>query len=129
MDGTDPLIEAARAVRRYLPDLVEERAQEVDARLVALLRAGDREGLEELFGSADSLLDWLAGFVETGLPPEVAPLRERGAGYQPLLGSGIAQPPPRFECPVDHLFVWYRVDPGEEISVCPDHPDEQLVRV
>jgi hypothetical protein len=129
MDPTDPLIEAARAVRRYLPDLLGERAQAVDAQLVELLRAGDRAGLEELFGSTESLLDWVAGFVETGLPPEVAPLRERGAGYQPLLGPGIAQAPPRFECPVDHLYVWYRVDPGEEIPVCRDHPGEQLVRV
>lgn len=124
----DMLIQAACAVRPYLHSLVGQDAYEFDKHLVELLRNGEAEAIGDLFRAKDDLLDWLSSYFETGYPPQVAVHDTRnGVGYQPSPGRGVSIPPAKYCCPVDGLYVWYRVDPGEAVPRCPDHPGHFVV--
>lgn len=122
-DDDRVLVEAARAVRHYLPGLVDAPA-EIDATLVMLLerdRAGE-DVIDELFGLFErhkGLLEWVAVFLETGLPPDLVPPVEKGIA--PLPGAGAPVPLPLFACPVDGLYAWWQRNVGEVIPMCPDH--------
>ncbi|MGH8905387.1 MAG: hypothetical protein ACRD0K_02430 [Egibacteraceae bacterium] len=124
-DDDRVLVEAARAVRYYLPGLVDDpaEAEEVDAALMTLLerdRAGEDvlDELAELFQRHDGLLEWVAVFLETGLPPDLAPADEKGISPLPGAGSPVALD--RFVCPVGGDYVRWRRNVGEVLT-CPRH--------
>ncbi|MGK5173096.1 hypothetical protein [Geodermatophilus sp. CPCC 205761] len=129
MPSENPLIEAGRTIRAFLPSILDDRAEDFDRRLLVQLRERNVSGVEDVLQSSPKVIDWVGDFTAHGIPPEVALLAERDGGYQAAPGRGIPSPVPRYECPVDHLYVWYRVDPRERVRECPDHPGRLLVRV
>jgi len=118
-------IDAARKVRPYLTDLVEERSSDFDTRIAELLEQHSRgadvtESLRLVFESDESLQEWLAEFSDdpTRIPPEFQSVRS--AGYDPLPGHGNVIPPPQWICPLGNDYVVYQhsSDPAPQ---CPTH--------
>jgi hypothetical protein len=78
--------------------------------------------------------DWAASTLADRemRPPELQGVTER-AGEQPgyaalanAYGGGVVSAP-KFVCPVDGLYAWWRPSVGRSIPYCPDHPDRQLI--
>jgi hypothetical protein len=130
MDQAGSVIEAARAIRYFLPNLPDlDRPDEVDHRLVVLLREAQR-GTDVESEIVDVLMaqpptwDWAAKFVETGLPPGFPHVTR---GPSPLPGRTEPVRAPRYACPVDGLYVWYRRTDQQKIPYCRDHSEQRLV--
>jgi hypothetical protein len=122
--GDEEVLEAARAVRPYLADLLgQPDAEQIDGAIGDLLRRSasanvDRQ-LLELFDSRADLRDWVAVFWEYGLPPDFAVYRERSL---PPPGDPAPLPvPERFVCPVDGNYVRFVRAAFEDAGTCPDH--------
>lgn len=123
-DEDEVLLDAARAVRPYLSELVgQPTAAELDAELAALL-ASARGGhavadrVAEMLSRSAEVQAWAAGFLEHGCPPEVAELRERA--FQGLPGVPEAPSPDKFRCP-EGDYVFYRRAVGVRVPPCPTH--------
>ena len=69
--------------------------------------------------------DWVAVFLDTGAPPGIAVGTK--SSYIPLGGIGRPVTSPRYVCPVDGLYVWFRRSVSQSIPACPDHAPELLV--
>jgi hypothetical protein len=132
-------MEVARSIRPYLDDLVGGRARDVDGQVVALLRRGRAgedvdDAIIDLLNGSPGTRDWAASVLADRelRPPELQNFAERAGeqpGYSPLAnpyGGGVVSAP-KFVCPVDGLYVWWRSAVGRPIPYCPDHPDRQLV--
>lgn len=131
------ILEAARAIRPCLPDLVGAEAIEVDRRLAELLGRPDDTQVAALIlaelGIRPATRDWFTAFTRRLVPPSADEiLGDREKTGNPPLGGG---PPPgageavggvRFACQ-EADYVWYRHTVGEEIPRCPTH-DLPLVR-
>jgi hypothetical protein len=123
--------EAGRVIRPYLPELLVEEAPDFEARLLELLKASDQAETEaklaDLFQTNDATHTWVASFIETRVPPDLAGPLERSTdgGYDELKGEIVAAPQ-GYACPVDKLFVWYRVEVSQPVPECPDHPGHTL---
>jgi hypothetical protein len=126
--GEDSARRAVRAIRAYLPELVRyDRAAAMDEQLRAWLREPDgTDAAVELLEAEPATHAWLAGFFETGLPPDLAPMATRG-NYKPLPGHRSPTAPQRYTCPIDRIYDWYRVEIAEEVPECRDHPGIRLV--
>lgn len=130
----DPaLFEAARAIRPHLPDLLGEDAPSFDRRLVELLgraQGGDDvdEGLADLLAGAQPVLDWTARVLEDERhrPPGLQGVHGRDEYAGPLGSPGVIDAD-KYICPVDGLYVWYRMGPGDQVRKCPDHRGVVLV--
>lgn len=119
------VLEAARTIRPFLDDLLApDAAAETDGALAALLAAaGDREPVHEeilrCFRAAPATRRWWLDFVGSGLPPEVrlaaAPTRAD------IPGRGEIVPPPRYVCPVNGDYVWYRLSAIRPVPLCRTH--------
>lgn len=135
MQGNEPVLEAARAIRPFLPEMKGlANPEDVDRRLVLLLRAAgegiDVEGqVVDLLRANPSTHDWAIKFIEFGVPPGTDQVLKGGggAGYQVPPGRAAPVRASRYECPVDGLFAWYRRTAMDEIPDCRDHPGVQLV--
>jgi hypothetical protein len=120
----DAVIEAARAIRPYLPELVPGEAEAIDGELATLLASLPDDPaapgkIEQRLLSPKPLLEWTATFLDGGEPPDVKELRtaveERYAG---LPGHGDPPPLPRkYVCPSGD-YVRYRRG-GEPLPPCP----------
>jgi hypothetical protein len=123
--AVDPIVDAARMLRPYLPALVGDDASAVDenlARLIAdALHGGDvaEQIVRQLSGRME-LRDWMAQALEHDppQPPGLASAVERD--YSGLPGRGEPLPAARFICPYGD-FVWYRRAVGERIRDCSTH--------
>jgi hypothetical protein len=121
------IIDAAKAIRPYLSDLLSAGADRVDGRLAELLSPGapaDKEqSIRDLLGSEPETRDWTAAFLELAEPPEVHAYRERGVASERMPGVlGPVEPirAKRFECPHrDMLF--YRRYVGQPVPLCVTH--------
>jgi hypothetical protein len=119
----DPILDAARAIRPYLPHLVGTRADDVDRTLVELLKgasAGETvdDALLDVLQRDPATHNWTASYLERGLPPDIAAVREKG--LQELPGHGEVVAATRFRCPRGD-YLWYRRSVGQEIPRCPTH--------
>ncbi|MFB7949288.1 hypothetical protein ACFC6L_30730 [Kitasatospora phosalacinea] len=117
------LFEAARAIRGYLPELVPDRAAEIDAGLGAALALGPAEAaprLAELLGSEVELLDWTAELIADPelRPPDVA---RSVKAYQSLPGAQSPVAAERYVCPAGTDRVWYRRSAGQPVPRCSVH--------
>ena len=126
------VLEAARAVRPYLEDLVGRRsAVDLDGRIAAILHQAERgedvtEPLRELLGGSEGTAAFLAEVLADApdfRPPDVQPAFAGGPlrGFDPLPGD----PDPvihagKYVCPQGD-FVWYRPSVGTPIADCPSH--------
>jgi len=122
MVGDEVVLEAARAIRFYLPDLTGPGAEGLDEQLASLLAAAGRgelvvERLLDVLDDHPATHSWVAGFLEYQLPPEAVETRERYAG---LPGHGEVTRAPRFLCPSGD-FSWYRTRVGLVPPRCPTH--------
>ncbi|MEU1183845.1 hypothetical protein ABZ464_40725 [Streptomyces sp. NPDC005820] len=119
----DDLLEAARAIRPYLEELVGEDAAAYDGALGRLL-ADAHEGLDvdaplsALLSSNEDISVWIGMVRHDPLrrPPEHQPIR----GYGDLPGPGEPVSAERYVCPGGD-FVWYRPTAGVPVPACPDH--------
>lgn len=123
----DTILEAVRAIRPYLPELLADAgsAAELDRALADLLagweanpRAED-DALERLSGPPE-VAEWAAAFLEAGVPPDVRVFVEHGERYSGLPGHGEAPPvPTRYACPEGDYVRWRRG--AELVPDCPTH--------
>ncbi|MCZ4125846.1 hypothetical protein [Streptomyces sp. H39-S7] len=122
MSNEASVVELARTIRPYLPDLLPaDSAAELDRRLAGLLAAADERRIDteilELLREPDLVRRWAALFLEDGLPPDVAMDRRVGVV---LPGRGEAVAPGKFVCPQGDL-VFYRRAVGQSVPLCPTH--------
>ena len=119
MGGSEDILAAARAIRPYLPELLAEHAAaRADARLAELLERGDEAGIVDEFEGDENVRDWAAGFLEHGMPPDIAAREERS--FQLAPGYGDAVRIPEFACPRGD-YTWYRHAVGQTPPKCPTH--------
>src|ERR1051325_5998285 len=117
MDNSGGIREAARAIRAYLPSLLDaDAASELDTALAALLTAPDEpdavdEALVAELDRYEATAEWTAAFFAHGMPPELALHPERS--YSGLPGHGETVETPKFVCP-EGDYVWYRHAVGQE---------------
>jgi hypothetical protein len=123
------VLEAARAIRPYLPDLVGPVADQLDRRIAELLAAAAQG--ENVAAAVRSLLvsqEATGGFVVEVLadapsyrPPYLQPGYLRSRGLQPLAGDvGPVLHVGKFACPHGD-YVWYRPAVSIPIPPCPSH--------
>ncbi|MFG2045487.1 hypothetical protein [Dactylosporangium sp. NPDC048998] len=133
------ILEVARSIRPYLPELAGPAAADLDRALVALIRAAadgqdPTDRILALLASSPATHAWAAAVLadDEQLPPEVRQLRSRAA---PPEGGYAALPNPhggdvvlaqQYICPVDGAFAWWRISAGDPVRACPDHPDQPL---
>jgi hypothetical protein len=121
----EALLEAARAIRPYLDELVGGEAKRFDEEIAALLDAAstgeDVTGsLRSLLGSHEATDDWVAEVVEDPLhrPPDYQPVGTRGFDLLPGLVGPVAAG--KYACPHGD-FIWYRPSVGVRVPPCPSH--------
>jgi hypothetical protein len=126
-DGDERVLELARAIRPYLPELVGDKAGAMDHDLARLLEVASRTttapaDILDSLGAHAATQEWGAKFLETGLPPDVASLFEvrRGDSYEDLAGLGGAVRARKYVCP-NGDFVWYHRYQGQVPPLCPTH--------
>jgi hypothetical protein len=128
MDDTG-VLEAARAIRPYLRELVGPAADELDRGIADLLNAGPGEqvsvDVRSLLESDETTGDFLAEVLADAphyRPPKLQPgYVRRGGGYQALAGD--VEPvlhTGKYACPHGD-YVWYRPAVGTPIPPCPTH--------
>jgi hypothetical protein len=123
------VLEAARAVRPYLPELVGPDAGRADRRIADLLAAaGLGEDVAAELWSVLTGTEAIAAFVVEVLddapyyrPPEWQPSNPRGGGLEHLPGpAGPVQHAGKYACPQGD-YVWYRAAVGTPVPQCPTH--------
>lgn len=122
MDEAEILVEAACAIRPYLPDLLADEADAFDAELVVLLAgvpgAHAENRIVALLDSTEPTRQWAAGYFEHRLPPDLVRFDERG--FSELPGYGDPVKADKYRCP--HAdYVWYRHAVSELPPECPTH--------
>jgi hypothetical protein len=128
----EDVLEMARAIRPYLPELVGQAADEVDRELAALLadvKAGAppdsvAQQISTVLIRWPDAHNWAARVLQDPghLPPELQALAH-GRGYEALPGDGEPIPAQKYVCP-DGDFVWYRATVGVSVPRCPTHDIE-----
>jgi hypothetical protein len=110
------VLEAARAIRPHLSELVPLDAGDVDNRLGRLIQraeGGQDVKLEilELLSEREATRDWADRLL--AVPEEYR-------SYKPLAGRVQRVSVPRYVCPQGD-YTWYRFSKGDVIPVCPRH--------
>jgi hypothetical protein len=120
----EPILEAARAIRAYLPDLLGDTALEVDRSIADLFSAGAAgaqitDELVSVLSEHTETRDWTAQLLSNGelLPPQISVLIDRGAA--PPGDPGVVSAV-RYVCPQGD-YVWYRTSVSEQVPSCPTH--------
>ena len=125
--GDDGVLEAGRAIRPYLSDLVPDQAEIFDTAIAEILNtlgATDVSQLRAILNANEMTSEFLAEVLADRpeyRPPSLQPVNTRSGGYEPLAGN----PQPvmhagKFTCPSGD-FVWYRHSVGAPIPICPTH--------
>jgi hypothetical protein len=115
---SEDVLECARSIRPYLPELAGAEAETIDRQLADLLaqaKAGESVDAQilELLTSRPKTRNWAAEFLA---PKQVS------KGFEQLPGSSDAVSAPKFVCPQGD-YVWYQRSIGIPIPVCPSHPE------
>jgi hypothetical protein len=121
----EQVLEAARAIRPYLAELVGPDADRLDGELAALLARSRDGGDAEVQGLIlDCLMrnpathDWAASFLIDQRPADADAWQR---GYGSLGGEGEVVAALRFACPVGGDTVWYRRSVGQKPPICATH--------
>ena len=112
----EDVLEGARTIRPFLPDLLGTEAEPVDQQLAELLgqaKAGqqDDQQILEILTSHPKTRSWIAEF----LSPEQA-----SKGYQSLPGKPSAVSAPKYVCP-EGDYTWFQRSAGTPVPSCPTH--------
>lgn len=113
----EALLECARSIRPFLPELFGAEAETVDrqfADLLAQAKVGELVDTKilELLKSHPKTRNWAAEF----LAPKQVP-----KGFERLPGSSSAVSAQKYVCPQGD-YVWYQRSVGVPIPTCPSHP-------
>lgn len=117
----EDVLEAARVIRLYLPDLLGAEAETVDRTLAELLtKTESRETVDnqilELLAERDATRKWTQKFLKDKVPPPVM------RSYDPLAGSVSCIDANTFACPTAGCnAVWYRPKAGIDPPLCEVH--------
>ena len=121
------VLEAARVIRWYLPELVGPDADEVDLQLAELLGTVASEDMEAQIRAVLESHIGTRVFLEAVLedtpkyrPPQVKTGSARTWGYSPLPGEAGVIPADKFYCP-EGDYVWYRQAVGAPVPACKTH--------
>lgn len=121
----EDLLEVARVIRSYLPDLLGSGARSCDQRIAGLLaaaRSGQNvdEDLATALQQSPAVHVWAAQVLqdERHRPPDLQPAFE--LGFEPLPGAGGPVQAAKYCCPHDD-FVWWRRSAGQAVPSCPTH--------
>ena len=121
----EDIIDAARTIRPYLPELVGNEADAYDreiAGLIAEAQAGhDVDGeLLAVLSRSQATHTWAARVLENDrhLPPDIQRIADRS--YEPLAGVGEPVAAERYLCPRGD-YVRYRISISDPAPVCPTH--------
>lgn len=121
MYTAEDVLEAARLIQPYLPDLLGTEAEAVDRALAALLaKAATGEAVEnpilELLAERDPTREWAQQFLIDKMPPPVM------RAYDPLADSQSVINANTFVCTVPACpRIWHRPKAGIAPPVCPEH--------
>ena len=117
MYSSAELLVAAKTIRPFLPDLLDQdTAEDMDRQLAALItgcQAGQPQEnkIADLLSREAPTREWMARFLATDLTVV--------RGWERL--PGISAPgAPKYICP-EGDYIWYRLDSSEPIPVCPTH--------
>jgi hypothetical protein len=125
---TAGVIEAGRAIRAFLPDLVgPPSAADLDTRISGVLSLGTpgfqalelTKILRENPTTADFLDEVLAD-APSYRPPAIQSAQSTTRGVDTLPGDVGPIGATRYECP-DADFVWWRAVVGAPVPACPTH--------
>ncbi len=113
----EDVLEGARSIRFFLPELLEDDAVQVDSQLAELLaqaKAGQQvhEQILELLKSYPDTYNWMAEFLSE---------KQVSKGFEKLAGQGQAISAQKYICPEKNDYTWYRRVIGETIPICPTH--------
>ncbi|HLM89367.1 MAG: hypothetical protein ACLPN6_31160 [Streptosporangiaceae bacterium] len=127
------LLEAARAIRPYLPDLVGPAADQVDHEIAELLAAHGRGDnvipalwslLARHAATRDFVTEVLADephYRPPGLQPGYQCPAERGTPGTHLIAGNVGPVHVgKYLCPKDD-YIWYRPAVGVTVPLCPTH--------
>jgi hypothetical protein len=140
IDRVALVLEAGRAIRPYLRDLVGSQAERIDGLLSVALNREDQNGADAAILDALEELpptrDWVSAFWRAGgIPPEVVksvqPDADSAVAEQrvriAMLGGGAPPGDPvlvipglRYACPKGDE-VWYRMDASQRVPTCSTH--------
>ena len=121
MYNPEDVLESARIIRLYLPDLLGTEAESVDRALANLLdKAPSGESIDnqilELLAERDATREWTRQFLSDKVPPPVM------RSYDPLAGLPSVIDANAFVCQVPGCHrVWYRPQSGIEPPTCQEH--------
>ena len=121
MYTAEDVLEAARLIQPYLPDLLGTEAATVDRSLADLLaKAATGEAVEnpilELLAERDPTREWAQQFLIDKMPPLVM------RTYDPLAGSQSVINANTFVCTVPACpRIWHRPKAGIAPPICPEH--------
>jgi hypothetical protein len=118
------IVQAARAIRPYLGNLLADDAEDFDRRVSVHLNSIEDDGrearLSQLLASRPETQQWTARFLELGGPPQVYADQERVIPGTLGIGPDAPIPVQVFECPHGDC-TWYQPRVGAEPPTCPDH--------
>lgn len=111
------MLDAARAIRPHLPDLVGDEAGEMDEQLQRLLtrsEAGETVKIDILrvLSQQDATRQWANDLLKV-------PQRDRS--YEGLPGPVQKVSVPKYVCPRGDGTPWYRFSIGDQVPLCPNH--------
>ena len=121
MYSPEDVLEAARVIRLYLPDLLGTEAKTVEhvlANLLAKAESGEitDNQILELLAERDATREWTRQFLSDKVPPPVM------RSYDPLAGSQSVVDANTFVCEVPGCTrIWYRPKEGIEPPICQEH--------
>lgn len=128
--NTESILEGARILRVYLPELLGDEALQVDHELATLLEQARRgqkvdTRILELVSDREPTRQWMRAYLTKDSQTDRIAFAK---GFDPAPGDPTPIPAERYVCPVDGLVEWYKAFEGEPIPMCGEHKI-QLVRV
>lgn len=113
---SDKILEGAREIRAYLPELLGDQAPAVDRDLAALLAQAQRgetvdDLLLRLLKDHEATYLWMGEYLST---------RRVAKGFESLPGRSGAIAAAKYICP-EGDYVWYQRSTGQTIPRCPTH--------
>lgn len=122
MAKQEDILEGARTIRPYLPELLGVKATSIDSELAGLLeRATSGATVEKDILETLSRDEPARQWMETFLANRLGLLSDSSRDFFPLPGwppNPLAMP--RYECPRGD-YVWYRPTIDTPVPACPTH--------
>ena len=113
----ESFLEAARAIRSYLRELVDD-PDSVDRELSSALAESDAVRARIELRRQLATRRWTVEFLKHGVPADLLPAAVRSGAAPP--GRGEVVRAPRFRC-VSGDYIWYRRKADSAIPICPTH--------